>query len=71
MMRSSKRLKEKISLTEQSQLLTLFILDTSKQVLWQTVMTQMKCHQGITSGSAMFATIIRDIHNIEVLTDDP
>ena len=32
--------------------LSLFSLDTSKQVLWQTVKTQMKCS---ASGSALFA----------------
>ena len=36
-------------------LLTLFILDTRKQVLWQTVKTQMK--GGTSSGSAVFAKI--------------
>ena len=35
--------------------ITLFIQETPKRVLWQTVKTQMKC--GISSGSALFAKI--------------
>ena len=36
--------------------LTVFVLDTGKQVLWQTVKTPMKCRKGgISSGSSLFA----------------
>ena len=36
-------------------MLTLFILDTGKHVLWQMVKTQMKCHRCISSESTLFA----------------
>ena len=36
--------------------LTIFILDTSKHVFWQTLKTQMKCRIN-ASGSALFAMI--------------
>ena len=54
--------------------LTLFIVDTGKQVLQQTVKTRMKCY--ISLGSALFAKIKQssgtETHNIlEVSTCDP
>ena len=57
-------------------LITIFILGTGKQVLWLTVKIQMKCHIGISSGSALFAKIYlfsgTEIHHfIESLTSNP